>query len=610
MLTVPVQIKTLYKTDGVYKNFRAHFPNGERADITNSDIVRESLSFTESICSDNMLRFGGCERSSISFETVGVENILGLWIECGIEIDTTSLSAADLTAIQADPGDGVLVLAADSDIGRGYYRIPLGVFQVQSCPRDHQAMTHRQVSALSPKPWRVSPVEAGKMNWWAGGKKYTVNALAFVLACIGANDPAFMTTEGWVKTQKSFPTPSTYTMANSALLTDENGDTVTVSYSANVRAYLIPWYNMADSSPLGALSLGDLDAAGLADFIRTCCAEAEIDWDASNIKGYAEAVTGPDDFMRLVMGGVMPSVLWLDPFSNWNYTRTVLEGDIAVLSGQGPSYDDAQRYRQSVMQGGNLRFVIPESIQVSFSRSAGTPYSESFSTGISNKQPKAWVWSNSQTDPLALMSLKLPLAGQVTGQVNSSSRITTWSSWNAPKKMDELISGYMELKGIMLYPGRGEVKQVRLSRLSPVSILPGEYENVWWDDYNISPVGRVTYRYGENHDKTGRVTVGSGASVYDLRDNAVLSAVEAKPTDIQAFIKAGLKPALKELGGYCPAEIEMPAWPWLEPGDRLNIQTEDGVTVATYLLKRTISGVQMLRDSIEAPGGEVVVGDE
>ena len=42
MLTVPEQIKTLYKTDGVWKNFRAPFPDGERADITNSDIVRKA----------------------------------------------------------------------------------------------------------------------------------------------------------------------------------------------------------------------------------------------------------------------------------------------------------------------------------------------------------------------------------------------------------------------------------------------------------------------------------------------------------------------------------------------------------------------------------------
>ena len=133
MLTIPESIKTLFKTDGVYKNFRASFPGGEAADITNANIVRESVKFTESVCSDDTMRFGGCERSVIEFETVGVENILGLTMECGIEIDTSSLTSAQLAAVQADPGDGVLVLAADSDIGRGYYRVPLGVFRVVIC---------------------------------------------------------------------------------------------------------------------------------------------------------------------------------------------------------------------------------------------------------------------------------------------------------------------------------------------------------------------------------------------------------------------------------------------------------------------------------------------
>lgn len=606
MLTVPEQIKTLYKTDGVWKNFRAHFPDGERADITNSDIVRESLSFTESICSDNMLRFGGAERSSISFETVGVENILGLRIECGIEIDTTSLSAADLAAIEADPGDGILVAAGDSDIGRGYYRIPLGIFRVQSCPRDHRLKAHRQVTALSPSPWALAPVEAGKMNWWTGGKKYVVNALYFILANIGAYYPNIMEATGWVSTPVSLPTPVTGQYASLVRMVDADGNTVTLSYSATMRRYWIPWSAGVFDYRLGGLSLGDVDAAGIAEFVRTCCREVDIDFDASFPGTSAiSKIEDTDTLLQLGLRNVIPSVYVYDPDTTWNYTRTVLEGDVPVLSGQTPIFDNIFRTPLE----GRMQFQIPETIHLIFARQEGEPYVKEFTTGIDQVQPSAWKWTNTDAGPLASMQIELPIAGQVTGTGIDSQKVT-WTQWSSPSKMRDLVAAYFELLGKMIYPGRTGMKEVRLNTSDPVAMTPGQFENVWWDDYDISPVGRVIYLYGKDHDKTGKVGVGPGQSVYDLTENALLAAVNMKPSEITAYVKSGLKQALRDLGGYSPAELDMPAWPWLEPGDCLRIQAEDGTIVTTYLLQRTMTGVQMLHDAIEAPGGEVVSDDE
>ena len=157
MLNVPDAVKALYKLDRIRKNFRAHFPNGERGDITNADVVQESLHFTESLCSRDVFRFGLAEASVIEFETVGVGNIYGSVMECGIEIDVSSLTAAQISAIQAGTWDGTLVPAADSDRGYPYFRIPLGVFRVASCPRNHGAMTRRKVTAYSADQIRADP---------------------------------------------------------------------------------------------------------------------------------------------------------------------------------------------------------------------------------------------------------------------------------------------------------------------------------------------------------------------------------------------------------------------------------------------------------------------
>lgn len=90
MLTIPSEIRNLLKSDSVNKNFRVHFPNGERADITNDNIVDDSITFGESICSSEQLQFGLCETPTLEFETVGVENIKGAVIECSMEVEYTN----------------------------------------------------------------------------------------------------------------------------------------------------------------------------------------------------------------------------------------------------------------------------------------------------------------------------------------------------------------------------------------------------------------------------------------------------------------------------------------------------------------------------------------
>ena len=69
------------------KYLRIHFVNGEYRDLTNTDIVQESFSFTESLCSSDSLKFGLCEAAEVTFETVGIPNITGCKIQIFYEIE-------------------------------------------------------------------------------------------------------------------------------------------------------------------------------------------------------------------------------------------------------------------------------------------------------------------------------------------------------------------------------------------------------------------------------------------------------------------------------------------------------------------------------------------
>ena len=86
MLNIPIEIKNLFKMDGTRKNIRIHFPNGEREDITNENILKDSFSFSERLCSRDNFKFGLCEANTIEFECFDVENIKGCEIEASLEV--------------------------------------------------------------------------------------------------------------------------------------------------------------------------------------------------------------------------------------------------------------------------------------------------------------------------------------------------------------------------------------------------------------------------------------------------------------------------------------------------------------------------------------------
>ena len=131
MISVPNAVKNLYHNDHVYKNIRIHFPNGERTDICNNLIVKNSVSFKESLCSQNTLKFGLCESPVFECEVVGVGNIKGATIEVYCEVECSA---------------AVLGAEYKPDLQKYVHTIPYGVFVVNECKRQGD-MIHRRIKA-------------------------------------------------------------------------------------------------------------------------------------------------------------------------------------------------------------------------------------------------------------------------------------------------------------------------------------------------------------------------------------------------------------------------------------------------------------------------------
>lgn len=104
MLEVSEELKKAFMADNVEKQFRIEFPNGEHETITNEQIVANSVSFTESLCSKDSLKFGLCE-ANVFKVTAECENIKGSRIE----------------------------VYADAYYNGEVYTVPYGVFTVDSC---------------------------------------------------------------------------------------------------------------------------------------------------------------------------------------------------------------------------------------------------------------------------------------------------------------------------------------------------------------------------------------------------------------------------------------------------------------------------------------------
>ena len=606
MLTIPAKIQDLYKVGNAWKNFRAIFVDGSSAPIRNGDIVRESLKFTESVCSDNVFRFGGCERSMIEFESVGVDNILGKLLDCYIEIDTTSLSAAELSAIAADPGDGTLVMAADSDIGCGYYRIPLGRFRVAKCPRDHRATTHRQITAYSPKYWRLSPIEEAKLMWYTGKKTKTIDPERFLLANVGYWAPGFMESQGWSKTQvRSWSDFSAaQTISFTANIEGLSGYTRKLRATGTYKTLDVLSYTMGfQTGDMAGIHLGDIDAAGMVEWLNGWL--DDVDWISTDASWGPIQIRGAGDFIRYGLGSAehaVPFVEYYDPVP-YKLQAAVLTGDAEVWDTANVVPDAGGAPIPNNKSAGAWTVSVPVSVTLEL-LDANDNVIDDFTAAVGNDTPAIYKWTDSDPDTAATISLTPPVTDTVAW-TDTSGNIYTWRSWLGVEA-DTVIRGWMEINGSLLSPGRGLPKILQLSQASPAALTDGDVSNFWWDEYTIEQIGSVTYLFGKDHDQMGQMAVGSGGSLYDMTDNGLLDlAPGATAGAIQAMLSRRMTGGLMDLNSYAPAEAEMPCWPWLEAGDALEFTAGDNTVVDTYIMQRTVSGVQLLWDEITAPGGEV-----
>lgn len=554
MLNVPEAVKALFKTDGIAKNFRVHFPNAEYRDLTNSDIVAGSVKFTESVCSKEVLQFGLAEASRIEFECVGVPNIYGATIECFCEVDTSSLSAEYQTV--------------KTDVSYPVYAVPYGSFRVQSCPRNAGAMTHRRVEGYGDaleKATQLSPFLYSKLSAPNPSPSIVQN-----VACIVAgetndiSDLDVSTTSLTFSDNGFLPTSFTWTY---------NGHDYAFEFDGNVT------YKVSDN--------GNMDVKTLLRFICSIdTAQIDAVYEKANEYGI------PKRQMSNLRGMLEPS-LALDIYSGL-FTPLGDPSDSGIIY---PYYTGLLADLQYPSSFGSSHLLLKKD-GTAVETFTLTPY-------ISNVSATLYTLTNASQASLNI-------------SVKNTSKDNNFYAYIDSFDVGSLMEGYSELSAQFLQASRsGGLKNVALSKSSPVTISKSEHSDFWFDEYSISPIGSIKYTYYDldlKQEQTQIYSFGEGLSEYDMTDNYLLKHLAVSASDltdqtveeyVQSLFDTYFIPNITDIS-FIPVDLDMIGLPYIEAGDYIEVVAEDNTVVGTYVLSRSLSGEQYLTDAVESKGGEII----
>lgn len=644
MLNIPQAVQDLFLSGTVHKNLRVHFPNGERADITNNQIVKESMKFNESLCSRDALKFGMSEASTIEFETVGVENVLGMTIEVGIEVDTSSLTAAQIRAIQYGDYDGILVLAADSDLGYGYYRVPLGVFVVTACPRSHGAMTHRRVigySAYYVMGDSLAPFNAWKLEqeYYSDGVNRFSIGTEFIFSNLYSNLPRQLVDKyfGYLE-----PEVTAYSVhALDAVFTGPARTYYDVRiWSAQQKSTLrargcyhdgvtYTWDASSSESPLFQIIMTQAASA------RAALRSSVENWynqqlvnisEAYYIDEYGRHVSMTrDEFIDMFTDDLLPPVRVVIPTGSGSYAKDLTyyirptEDDFSlILSGAG-TYAQTRVYVPTLYGIHNEHPAPPWTVWLySVNGSRSEHYERAFRNAPTGGELR---------ELLPRQNLSLSAAIKPTGSRKVSGR--TLYSYVGGVNIGTLLDGVLEawgyfgkvsrLGGLILFylkeDQTGTPATIDQTYSMPADIALNSIDDLWWDEYDIDKIGVVVYTYRnstEDKEYTFTCQIGDAqGSVYRMVNNEFIR-IFGENIDAEFMsdlLEDSFKDRVEQMGDYTPCEMTMQGMPWVEAGDFLRIETgaEDVPKVYTYMLQRSLSGIQHLTDKVVSVSGEVQI---
>lgn len=608
MLSIPQEIKDLLHQDTCKKNIRIVFPNGERTDICNDLIVKDSVSFKESLCSQNSFKFGLAESSIFECETVGVGNIKGATIEVFCEVYCPqSVSGA----------------VWQTDLQAWVYQIPYGRFEVNSCERQAD-MIHRKILCYTGMNTSgggiINPVTSAIIrDGTSTNITYTPDLMKMALSNVPEGSNLNMTTEDMELTAASEETG----------LTLYSRYTVSTTFGSEVPKYRMEIICPAYKCPIGI-------SGGIPQDTLV-----KVDQETSFTQEFVQ-------FMKS-LGDYCPA---------WSFnTISLFNSDVPYLDyysfknmlAYGLFYN-VENSQQSLVANGyamkNTEYSYPYGMNVN---SSDPPFFEFFKND-SNGNIRVKIYERHWIDDITWVEREIldksvpfkqstknitvkkttpPISLYATFARKQVDVYGTYTSRYYPDMssvdMSKLLNAALEILGkFMLYPRSGEPCIVDMKQkfnllpsntlypsnsLKPLgvtggSILPEDYQTCWYDDHYTLPYGAIGIYYKDsNNNDAEYIKYINGFSsfsdeetyqIYWITDNVIIQNRQSTSAEMQS-VAALVEDSIANVI-YMPVKFKGRGLPYVQPGDTFEILTKAGESITTIVLERTVKGEMTLVD--------------
>lgn len=598
MVNIPDEVKALFSSDIVHKNFHVRFPNGEYRDLNNEDVISESVQFTESLCSQQYFRFGLAEASELDFIAVAIPNIRGYYIEAAIEIDCTRLGAEWAANNPVDDTLPFLDPQTCEYDSRIYYRVPYGRFKVDTCPRNHGAMYQRQITAYSENVHsneQMSPFEAYKLDMFLGNNSVLKqNMMRMIYSNIAYFQPEILTRSGYTQTQVKAWTGN-YDLYSTPVFECAGGIQLKFEFAREGKS-------VSDSDGLDKLYRFDIGEYDFAAF------EEMVDY----LDSHYTVRTPYDPSIRnnLKSYHYYPEArFYHSPRAPWYNDQGIPAFDI---SNGIPCFYPYRASKGTLY----LQIQLFDTVKVTEIKNGVSTvlFDIDFRPNVTTAAIYEWTPPTTTVLDDIVMQFDPTAKKKMESILNGKTYKYKGYSYSNVYEYTKIMEGFLELCGWFLKPSRdGTLDFFQMSE-NPASIqIPAEdWSEFWWDETPIQSIGRVNVIYTrDNVEQQGTFVIGDGNSVYTIEDNDVLTNVDVDDEMLQDLLDTYFAPNASTVN-FTPVDLEMRALPYLESGDYIELTAEDGETVETYILSQTIKGIQHLEASITSTNGELleVIDDE
>lgn len=562
MLNIPNEVKTILLKDYTRKNIRIIFPNGERADIINNSIVQNSVKLTESMCSQNDIKFGLCESSTFECEVVGIENIKDYQIRVQLEVDISSCSEEFI----AQYGHYA------EDIDFPFYVIPYGVFTVDTCQKQAD-MSHRRITAYNVNiPERTKNYEPlflqDKLMLDSVSKprptRYGFNPFMLSMDCFAQGKADAM-----IYTELEPEDDSIQQVyVHYSQYTGEIDETITIECKSFFRTLdLNADYLFYDDSSVIAPALTNEIVDELYEIIKSR-------------HGYAKPENIMEAFSPRIGAYDLSSSKAFNDYVYVQGLNTRVDGSFCVvylpykirysMFGFGVLYEKDIR---NTSECHLLQCTVPEMMEhrvdIKYEKDAGGTLYPSVAL----------------PDLFSLLQASVEIEG-CFGKFERNGIFNLVP----PSSVENLYPSETLYPSDSLFPQGTQGYSV-----------PSTYSSAWYDEIT-KPYGRVqaSFRNADGEDEISIFDLvptfdSKKYRIYDMSDNFLIRDGQHLRVNVDRWLQK-VANNIKNIR-YMPCDIKSMGMPWLEAGDTIALETSDGDIIKTIILSRTLTGEQYITDN-------------